>query len=695
MNETAGRSASKSANGLDRLDRIGAEAFPGYLVRKDLVRRYSRQFPVPTYVVEFLLGRFCASTDETEIREGLEIVEGQLRGRTVRASDRERFRSEAREKGSVRLIDLVRARLDARRDCYLIELPSLGERQVGIEAKTVLENQRMLTDGFYAEVTLRYDPLAAPESRGEPFRVEALRPIQMSDPEVLRRLAEGRRAFSTAEWRDFLIRSVGLEPDALDERAKRVALLRMAPFVERNFNLVELGPRGTGKSHLYQQISPYSHLISGGKATVAKMFVNMANGQRGLVCRYDVVCFDEVAGISFDQKDGANIMKGYMASGEFSRGKESIRADGGIVMVGNFDRDLERQQRVGHLLSALPKEMRNDTAFHDRIHAYVPGWDFPKLNPDEHFTDRFGLVTDFLSECWTRMRETPRISALQGRAYWGGALSGRDQEAVNKTCSALVKLLFPDPKMEIPDEDLEWILRVALESRRRVKEQQKRCLKSEFRNTHFSFTLGADGIEQFVGTPELRSGDALEGDPLPPGQVWSVGPGTGETGPGLYRIEAAVGPGSSARILNHPVPPAFRESVRVGEQNLYAQAKALVGDRDPRGHEYQLQLRPYDADRSGAGLGLPVLVALVGSLLERSVRGGTIVVGSLNLGGSVEGLLRPVEIAELAVERQAAVLLMPVSARRDLSDLPDDLWTRINIEFYADPAAAVFKALLD
>ena len=425
------------------------------------------------------------------------------------------------------------------------------------------------------------------------------------------------------------------------------------------------------------------------------MFVNMANGQRGLVCSYDVVCFDEVSGVSFDQKDGVNIMKGYMASGEFSRGKESIRARGGIVMVGNFDLDLEAQQRLGHLLSPLPREMRDDTAFHDRIHAYVPGWDFPKLNPEEHLTDRFGLVSDFLSECWTKLRDSPRVSALHGRAYWGGALSGRDQEAVNKTCSALVKLLFPDEDMEIPDEDLEGIVRLALEARRRVKEQQKRCLKSEFRNTHFSFTLGADGIEQFVGTPELRSDDAIDGDPLPPGQIWAVGPGMAEAGAGLYRIEAAVGPGSGARILNHPVPPAFRESVRVGEQNLYAQAKRLVGDRDARAHEYQLQLRPYDADRSGAGLGLPVLVSLVGGLLERSVRGGAILVGALNLGGSVERLPKPVEIAELAVERQASVLLMPVSARRDLFDLPDDLWTRINIEFYADPVDAAFKALVE
>ena len=259
--------------------------------------------------------------------------------------------------------------------------------------------------------------------------------------------------------------------------------------------------------------------------------------------------------------------------------------------------------------------------------------------------------------------------------------------------SALIKLLLPGPEKEIPDGDLEWIVRLALESRRRVKEQQKRCLKSEFRNTHFSYTLGLDGVEKFVATPELHSDDAIDGDPLPPGQVWAISPGTGETGPSLYRIEVAVGPGSGVKILNQPVPPPFRESTKVGEQNVYARAKNLVGDRDPRGHEFSIQLRAMDNDRSGAGLGLPVMVALVGGLLDRNTRGSTIVVGSLNLGGSVEMIPNAIAIAELAVEKQAKVLLMPVSARRGLNDLPDDLWTKISIEFYKDPEDAVFKGL--
>ena len=679
---------------MDHIDELAAEAFPGYLVRKDLVRRYARQYPVPTYVVEFLLGRYCASVDESEIREGLVIVEKQLEGRTVRPNDQEVFKSRAREQGSVKLIDIVRARLDARNDRYAAELPSVGLRDVGVADSIVKDNQRMLTDGFYAEVTLEYDAVVAVDERGNPFRIARLRPIQMSDPRVCDVLAGGRRHFTTDQWRDFLIRSVGLEPQALDERAKRVALLRMVPFVERNYDLVELGPRGTGKSHIYQQVSPYSHLLSGGKATVAKMFVNMANGQRGLVCQYDVVCFDEISGVSFDQKDGVNIMKGYMASGEFSRGKESIRADGGIVMVGNFDVDVQQQQRIGHLLSPLPKQMRDDTAFHDRIHAYAPGWDFPKLNPESHLTNHFGLVTDFLSECWNQLRQQSRLSALQNRVFWGGALSGRDIEAVNKTCSGLLKLLYPDPGMAVEEEDLGWIARLALESRRRVKEQQKRCLKSEFRNTQFSFTLGIDGVEQFVATPELHSDEAIDSDPLPPGQVWAIGPGTGETGAGLYRVEVAAGPGSGVRILNHPAPPAFRESVRVGEQNLYRAAKELAGNRDPRAHEYTVQLRPFDPERSGKGLGMPVLAACVGSLLDRGTRGGAIVVGALSLGGSVDVLPDPVGIAELAVDKRATTLLMPVGARRALNDLPDDLWTKVNIEYYSDPTDGVFKALL-
>ena len=680
---------------LDTLDQRAAKAFDGYLVRKDLVRKYARQYPVPTYVVEFLLGRYCATTDEREIEEGLAIVERQLADRTVRTGDEELFKARARDRGAIKLIDIVKARLDARTDSLIAELPSLGIKDVRVDDDLVKQHERMLTDGFYAEVSLSYDATIALEKNGRPFAIDSLRAIQLSRADLLDTLYRGRRTLTSEEWRQLLLRSVGLEPGALSERAQIVALIRMAPFVERNYNLVELGPRGTGKSHLFQQISPYAHLISGGKATVAKMFVNNANGQRGLVCQYDVVCFDEISGVSFDQKDGVNILKGYMESGEFSRGKESIRAEGGVVMVGNFDVEIEHQQRVGHLLSPLSADMRDDTAFMDRIHAYVPGWDFPKLNPNDHFTDHFGLVSDFLSECWSRLRTGSRVPVLQGRVNFGGALSGRDISAVNKTVSGLLKLLYPDPGMEVPDDELETLVRIALESRRRVKEQQKRVFKSEFRNTHFSYAMGEDGVEKFVSTPELHSDEAIDPDPLPPGQVWGIGPGSPETGPSLFRIEVTVGKGSGVRILNAPVPPAFRESVRYAEQNLYTRAKELVGDRDPRAHEFSVQLRAMDNDRTGADVGLPALMALCSGLLEKSIKGGLILVGALNLGGSVEPLANAVGIVETAVEKGASVVLMPVSARRQLFELSDDMATRINVLFYSDTPDALLKALLE
>jgi ATP-dependent Lon protease len=468
----------------------------------------------------------------------------------------------------------------------------------------------------------------------------------------------------------------------------------IVPFVERNFNLVELGPRGTGKSHLFQQVSPYAHLISGGKATVARMFVHMGTGQRGLVCQYDVVCFDEVSGISFDQKDGVNIMKGYMESGEFSRGKESIRADGSVVMVGNFDVDVEHQQRVGHLFGPMPPEMRDDTAFMDRLHAFLPGWDVPKISK-ELLTNHFGLVSDFLSECWSQLRNQSRVSQLQNRVFFGGALSGRDTNAVNKTVSGLLKLLYPDGAQQIPEEDLEWAVRIAMESRRRVKEQQKRIGAAEFRNTHFSYVMGTDGVEKFVSTPELQSDNSIGTDPLEPGQVWTISPGGNGENPGLYRIEVNEGPGSGLKILNKPIPPAFRESIGCAEQNLYARASQLVGDKDPRHHEFTAQLRAFDATKSGAKIGVAALVALCTALLKKSVRGGLILVGEINLGGSIEAIHNPVNIAEIAVEKGATSLLMPVSCRRKLFDLSDDMATKVDIQFYSDAKDALLKAIIE
>jgi ATP-dependent Lon protease len=679
---------------LDPLDLLTARAFEGYVVRKDLALRFRGQYPVPTYVGEFLLGRYCASTREDEIAEGLAIVERQMRERTIRPGEEELFKSRARERGSVKIIDLLTARLDSHSDSYLVTLPSLRLTDVRIDAELANANDRLFTGGFYAEVALEYDAAIAQERNGRPFGITSLRPIQLSTRGALEEMARGRAMFDTRQWKNLLLRSIGFEPGRLTPRAQDVMLLRMVPFVERNYNIVELGPRGTGKSHLYQQVSPYSHLVSGGKATVARMFVNNANGQRGLVCQYDVVCFDEVSGISFDQKDGVNIMKGYMESGEFSRGRESIRAFGSVVLLGNFEVDVEHQQRVGHLFGPLPPEMRNDAAFMDRIHAYLPGWDVPKMERSL-FTQHFGLVSDFLSECWTQLRSESRLNLLQGRVNYGGALSGRDVNAVTRTVNGLLKLLHPDPGMLIPEEDVEWAVRLALECRRRVKEQQKRIVSAEFRNTHFSYILGAEGVEKFVVTPELHSERSVGSDPLPPGQVWAISGGGPDEYAGLYRVEVNEGPGSGVRIVNVPPPGPFRESVHCAEQNLLTRARELVGDREPREHEFTVQLLAFDTARSGASLGLAVLLAMCGALLRKSLRGGLAVVGGLNLGGAIDPVYNAVNIAELAIEKGAETLLVPIAARRQLNDLSDEMAMKITILYYSDAKEALVRALAE
>ena len=337
--------------------------------------------------------------------------------------------------------------------------------------------------------------------------------------------------------------------------------------------------------------------------------------------------------------------------------------------------------------------MKDDTAFMDRIHAFLPGWDVPKMRK-EFLTDHFGLVSDFLSECWSQVREQSRLTRIQDRVHYGGALLGRDANAVNKTVSGLLKLLYPGDD-ELPDEELEWAVRIGLEARRRVKEQQKRIGAAEFRNTHFSYVLGNDGVEKFVSTPELQSAGGIGDDPLEPGQVWTISPGASDEYSGLFRIEVNEGPGSGVKILNKPVPPAFKESMGFAEQNLYARAHQLVGDKDPRHHEFTAQVRGFDSAKSGAKVGVAGLIALCTALLKRSVRGGLIVVGEVNLGGSIEPIHDAVNLVELAVEKGASVIMMPVTCRRQLIDLSDDMATKVDIQFYSDARDALLKSIAD
>lgn len=684
---------------LDGLDTTVTKSFEGYVVRKDLAQKFRGNYPVPTYVAEFLIGKYCATTDEKEIKEGLEIVQRQLKEKIVRAGENELFKARAREQNTIKIIDLLTARLDTRSDSFLASVPSLLLNDVFIPAELVYQNERMLTGGFYAEIELTYGGgvPAATSSKGEgksahPFSITNLRPIQLSKRDVISDLARGRKGMTTKEWKDFLIRSVGIEPSSLSIRAQEVLFLRMIPFVEKGYNCIELGPRGTGKSYLFQQISPYSHLVSGGKATVAKMFVNNSTGQRGLVCQYDVVCFDEVSGISFDQKDGVNIMKGYMESGEFSRGKESIRAEGGIVMLGNFDVDVEHQQRIGHLFGPLPPEIRDDTAFMDRIHSYIPGWDYPKIHPNM-MTSHYGLVSDFLSESWRQLRNESRLPKIVDRLTLGDSLSGRDRRAVMKSIDGLLKLMYPSAEMQIVDEDLEWAVRIALECRRRVKEQQKRIGSAEFRNTMFSYRIGVDGIEQYVSTPELHSENTVSPEPLPPGQIWAVGPGEENEGNGLYKIEVTTTPGSSVRLINVKAPSGLRESMRAAEQVLYTQSKGLLGDHDPKSNEFAVQIRALSPVSGASSLGMPILLSICSAALRKSLKGGFVIVGGMSVGGTIEPVYNALDMAELAAEKGATAIVLPVSSRKQMNDMSDELAARLTVIYYTDPRDALLKVL--
>ena len=596
--------------GVDRIDQIVTEHLEGLVVRKDLADKFRGRFSVPTYVGEFLIGKYCATSDEDEIQEGLEQVERLLSRRVVRTGEHELFKARVREVGAVQVIDIIRAKTGpAARRVHRRAAQPADQRRGDLGSRLVIDNDRMLTGGFYAQVGLTYVP-----GQPRPFVVTEVRPIQAHARAGLDRLAEARALLSTQEWKDFLLRSVGLEPAALSSEAQNAYFLRMVPFVVRNYNMVELGPRGTGKSHLFQQVSPYAYLLSGGQTTVAQLFVNNATGQRGLVTQHDVIAFDEIAGIRFRDRDGINVMKGYMASGEFARGRESIRAEGGMAFLGNFEVDVAHQLQRGHLLSPMPEVMRNDTAFMDRLHAYVPGWDIPAVGRDQK-THHYGLVSDLLAQWWHELRSENRYVRVRERIRHNDSWRGRDNEAVEKTVDGLLKLLYPDPEATVLPDDLAWAMELATVSRRRVKEAQASIGEEEFGAVNLGYSVDGGAVatpecpEQRVDWrwPSTRSSPAsarwrshrrnglpdILPDPLPPGFPLSRlrdcrGPALGGTGrvrddlpdqarvrrthprwqtlpqgcPGTVRRHRRPGPARGGQVARGPHTPEHRAGAR-------------------------------------------------------------------------------------------------------------------------------------
>ena len=674
---------------MDELDQIANEVFPGLVVRKDLLRRMRSSFGVPAFVIEFLLGKYCASTDEDTINEGLEFVRETLSSKYVKPDEREAVKSAIKQHSTYEVIDKISVELVETHNKYWARLANLNLDFINIDESEIRNHDRLLMGGIWAEIALRYDESFIFKAQNRPFFVESIRPIQLSNRNI-EQFVEGRKRFGRDQWLDLLMRSMGYEPTHpyFTPRRKLHYMLRLLPFVEKNFNSVELGPRGTGKSFVYQQMSPYCHLISGGQTTTAQMFVNLASGQRGLVCLWDVVAFDEAAGIRFSDKNGLNIMKGYMEDGVFSRGRDIITAEGSVVFVGNLDGDIETIVRTSNLFYPMPKEM--DTAFYDRIHAYIPGWEFQKTR-DDVYTNHFGLVTDYLAEVFKELRKCSYADYAERYFRFGTHLGGRDQKAVRKIVSGLVKLLHPDGR--VSPEELQEYLSYAMEMRRRVKEQLKKMGGLEYWDTSFSFIEKESGQETFVTVPEMGGGTVIGEGSLPPGSVYTIGTDAADRRLALFLLQSQMNPGSGRIVPLGNLSGRMKEAIKTADAHLKANLNNLGIDRDLKSYDFTIQAINLNQAKEGAETAVAFFLSMVSAILGKPVLERTVVLGEM----SVQGMLLKVnalpERMQLAVESGAKRILIPSENKRDVADVPDAILTAIQWQFYDSPTRAAILAL--
>jgi len=674
---------------LDELDQLAAEAFPGLVVRKDLLRRMRSTFGVPAFVIEFLLGKYCASTDDEAIREGLEFVRETLSSKYVKPDEREAVKSAIKQHTTYEIIDKITVRLVETHDKYWARLSNLDLDYINIDESEVRTHDRLLMGGIWAEIALRYDDSFVFKSQNRPFFVESIRPIQLSTRNI-DRFVEARRRFTRDQWLDLLMRSMGYEPSHpyYTQRRKLHYIQRLLPFVERNYNSVELGPRGTGKSFVYQQLSPYCHLISGGQTTTAQMFVNLSTGQRGLVALWDVVAFDEAAGIHFTDKNGINIMKGYMEDGAFSRGRDIITAEGSVVFVGNIDGDIETIVRTSNLFYQMPKEM--DTAFYDRIHAYIPGWDFQKTS-DAAYTDHFGLVTDYLAEVFREFRKRGYADYAERSFRFGPHLGGRDQKAVRKSVSGLIKLLHPDG--EVSKEEIEEYLAYAMEMRRRVKEQLKKMGGLEYWDTSFSYIDRESGQETFVRLPEMGGGTIIAEGGLPPGSIYTIGTDASDNRLALFLLQTQMNRGSGRIIPLGSLSSRMREAIKTADAYLKANLKNLGIDYDLDAYDFTVQAINLNQAKEGAETAVAFFISLVSAILGKPVLERTVALGEMSVQGMLLKVASLPERMQLAVEAGAKRILIPSENKRDLPDVPDAILTAIQWQFYDSPTKAAIMAM--
>lgn len=671
------------------IDRKLRQYFDGRIVRKDLTKKIKEGANVPVYVLEYLLGKYCGSDDPQIVETGVGNVKQILAENYVRPDEAQKILSKLKVKGRCTIIDMVTVHLDIGSDQYLADFSNLGVSKVPIHGSYPQQYERLLCGGIWCIAQLDYHFVEEEKKKAIPIHIHKLTPIQMPNVD-LEELKAGRSAFSQEEWVKILLRSTGMEPDKLSGRERMLLLLRMLPLVENNLNLCELGPRSTGKSHLYKEISPNSILVSGGQTTVANLFYNMSRRTIGLVGLWDCVAFDEVAGITFRDKDGVQIMKDYMASGSFARGKEEKAATASMVFVGNINQSVDVLLKTSSLFDPFPPEMGLDTAFLDRMHCYIPGWEIPKFRPD-HFTDDYGFITDYLAGFLRELRKEQRGDAIDQYFRLGKNLNQRDTIAVRKITGGLLKLLYPDNVYT--KEQLEEILCVALEMRRRVKEQLKKLGGMEFYDVNFSYVDLETFEERYVSVPEQGGGKLIPEGLCRPGQIYTVS--RGKNGfVGTYRLETQMLPGNGKfDRTGLGTDREAKEASNTAFNYLKANAGSISGGISTTTKDYIVGYQDLQGVGMTSRLALPTVIAICSCALDRPALGSLAVLGEISLAGSILKVEELANVLKACLESGAKKVLLPITSAADIGSVPSDLVGAFSLIFYATPQEAVFKAL--
>ncbi|GHV28785.1 ATP-dependent Lon protease [Synergistales bacterium] len=672
----------------DSINRKLRNYFDGKIVRKDLTKKIREGANVPVYVLEYLLGQYCSSDDEEVITQGMENVKRILSDNFVRPDESQKILSALRERGSYTVIDKLTVHLNIKQDRYDAVFSNLGLKEIPLLPEYVSKFDRLLCGGIWCICQLEYEFIEE-DKNVSPIRVRKLTPIQM--PHVdMDEIKNGRKAFTKDEWLTILLRSTGMEPDKFTEREKWLQLTRMIPLVENNFNLCELGPRSTGKSHIYKEISPNSILVSGGQTTVANLFYNMANKSVGLVGLWDCVAFDEVAGMTFKDKDGVQIMKDYMASGSFARGKEEKSASASMVFVGNINQSVEVLLKTSHLFDPFPNVMAYDTAFLDRMHCYIPGWEIPKYRPD-FFTNDYGFITDYISEFMREMRKEPFSDVLDKFFRLGSNLNQRDVIAVRKMVSGYAKLLYPDGVFT--KDDIAEILTISLEMRRRVKEQLKKIGGMEFYDVNFSYIDSESFEEHYVSVPEQGGGKLIPEGLCNPGQVYTVSHGKTSM-IGVYRLETQVLPGSGKfDRTGIGTDRDAKESANTAFNFLKANGNSISGSISTTTKDYIINYQDLNGIGMTKFLALPTLIAICSAALSKPTLSSLAVLGEISISGTLIKVEELANVLQVCLDSGAKKVLLPITSAAELGNVPSDLVGAFSLIFYTTPQEAVFKAL--